>query len=48
MGLPEAISLACLYSAHFFLRAALMRRSLSNLNILLTVRKGISSMDDNA
>ena len=26
MGLPKAVSLACLYSAHFFFRAALMRR----------------------
>jgi hypothetical protein len=31
MGLPEEVSLANLYSAHFFLRASLIRRAASSL-----------------
>jgi len=34
MGLPKTISLASLYSAHFFFRATLMRRCASSLSIL--------------
>lgn len=34
MGFPKAVSLACLYSAHFFFRAATMRRTAATLSIL--------------
>ncbi len=34
MGLPKAVSFACRYSAHFFFRAATMRRCASSLSIL--------------
>jgi len=34
MGLPEAASLACLYSAHCLFRAATMRRCAASLSIL--------------
>jgi len=34
MGLPRVDSLACLYSAHFFFWAALVRHCASSLSIL--------------
>ena len=34
MGLPKAISLACLHAAHFLFRVATMRRRAASLSIL--------------